>query len=149
VFLALIVLVLGLVIGSRGATSSGSSWISWLTGPPAPTLCGDSLALDIQQPQRPEDFSKSTKTYVDFAPASKDKICLGTLVSIPTKWSTWDKQFLDPDAKKDGCVVWFQYWGDDTVYGPYYAGQIKAFNNMPGQWRMASNCTIRYYQEGG
>ena len=150
ILILLILIVLGSAMGLKGTnSSSGSSWISWLTGPHAPPLCGDSLALDTLQPHRPEDFSKSDLSLVDFAPASKDKVCLGTLVSIPSHWTVWDAQFLDPDAKKDGCVAWFEYWGIDKIYGPYYANQTLAFSDMPGKWRIASNCTIRYHQEGG
>jgi len=109
-----------------------------------PPLCTDSLQLDMQGVN---DYSKKTLSYVDIPPGANDKVCFGPLVSIP-HWSVWDVQFLDLNAEKDACVAWFQYWGIDRIYGPIHWNQTIGWDNMPGKWRIASNCTIRYYQRG-
>ena len=112
--------------------------------PAVPRLCDNALELDMQGVN---DYSKKTMSYVDIPPGSNEKLCFGSLVSIP-RWSVWDGQFTDPDADKHGCIAWVQYWGIDRTYGPFRQNQSIGLSNMPGKWRIATNCIVRYYQQG-
>ena len=106
-----------------------------------PLVCGDAWQRDSQ---KLGDHSQETTAYFDVAPT---KNCFGEWISIPP-WKAWGKQFTDINAAKDGCLIWFQYWGRDRVFGPYGPNEIPEFNDYPGKWRISTNCTLRYYQKG-
>ena len=111
-----------------------------LASPKPPPICGDSLQGDMQGLG---DFSHSTVKQFDIAPTPG---CFGPQISIP-QWRVWEHRFVDPKAKEHGCVVWFKYPSPDRVFGPFGSDKIPVFNNFPAKWRIANNCTYRYYQE--
>lgn len=131
-------------MGSKGTDIASSNWISNLFSAPKPPQlrCGNWLQLDAQHAG---DHSKETGEYVNINPGSEKELCWSTWISIP-HWDAWDARFVDKNAAKDGCVAWFEYEGIDRVYGPFLGNRSLAFSNMPGRWRLGTNCQIIYYQ---
>lgn len=110
---------------------------------PPMDLCPGTIQLDATAEN---DRSADVKPYEVFLPGSTTKVCFGSWASIPPNWGVWGAEFTNPDPVKDGCVAWLHYQGINRIYGPFTGTQNIALSNMPGKWRIASNCPVMYYK---
>jgi hypothetical protein len=74
----------------------------------------------------------------------------------PDGWRNWGKEFVGPDIS--GCRAWFNFFNANagTWLGPYDENHLPEFTNPPAiswdyprtKWRVATNCTLRYFRRG-
>lgn len=72
----------------------------------------------------------------------------------PDGWTDWGKEFIGPDISK--CAAWFNFYNSGKWLGPYDQNHLPEFTNPPAinwnypipKWRVATNCTLRYFQRG-
>jgi len=110
--------------------------------PPQPLPCGNVFADDDAGTL---NHASELVDHFDVPPTNN---CLGSRIFVPTKWRQWGYRFVDPKAREHKCQVWFWYPNHAQAFGPFGPDDTADFYDYPYGWRVATNCTLLYYNKG-